>query len=128
MSTEQDSRIAVIETQLGSLMNGQEKHSKELEAIRRAIEDNKPKLMPLIAITITLACALSGANAMWVNLRVKPIEIQQARSEKDFDRLYDDIKILKTRLEEAATIKYVDEKSSYLYHDLKNKIPPVKVP
>lgn len=95
-----------------------------VEQVELMRKEREVKWWPIILGIISIVSFISTANAVWVNLRLEPIKIKQATSDKDFDRLYDNFKKLEDRVAESATKAYVDEKASYLYHDLKGKIPP----
>lgn len=81
-----------------------------------------PKLWPIVSGVLALIAIIGGAGSTWVNMRLKPIEIEQARDAKDFQRLYDDFRALQKSVDGKADSRYVDDKIAYAYDRLKTEI------
>lgn len=111
---------------LDERMKGMEE--KLVDLATKVDQIRAPKMWPVILGVIAITGFIGGIGAGWVNLRLEPLKIQQAQGQKDFDRLYDDVRTLQKALSDCATVKYVDDKTGYMYHELKNKIPTYKAP
>lgn len=122
MSEDFNEQIGRLDERMGSMEEKIDDLSTKVDQIRA------PKMWPTVLGVVAVVGFIGGIGAGWVNLRLEPIKIQQAQGQKDFDRLYDDVRALQKAFSECATVKYVDDKTGYMYHELKNKIPTYKSP
>lgn len=122
MSDDFNEQIGRLDERMGSMEEKIDDLASKVDQIRA------PKMWPVISGVLAIIAIIGGAGSTWVNMRLKPVEIQQAQSSKDFERLYDDLRDVQRQLREVATVKYVDDKTGYMYHELKNKIPTYKAP
>lgn len=81
-----------------------------------------PKMWPVVLGVVCVAGFIGGIGAGWVNLRLEPLKIQQARGEKDFDRLYDEVKSIQKLVDAKSDSKYVDDKIAYAYDRILQEI------
>lgn len=81
---------------------------------------------PTIGICVAVAGFVYATGGGWVQLKLEPIRDSLIRSEKEIERLKDEMRYVNNRTDTKADKSYVDDKLAYGFHELKNRVDAIK--
>lgn len=119
MSEDFNAQVGRLDERMKGMEGKIDTLTEQVELLRK---EREVKWWPIILGVVAVAGFIGGIGAGWVNLRLEPIKIQQAQGQKDFDRLYDDVRTIQKQLDSKADSKSVEDRIGYAYDRLKTEI------